>query len=66
MVASPAGGEAPLDPGSVDFAKDDDESQKFLKEKESLWKNTEKLESFKGRAGEFDAIFFVGGHGREC
>ena len=39
---------------------------KFLKENEKLWKQTEKLDSFLGRAGEFDAIFFVGGHGREC
>ena len=66
MVASPAGGEAPLDPSSTGEAiKDDEESQKFLLEKESLWKNTEKLETFKGKAKEFDAIFFVGGLGRE-
>ncbi|KAF2095362.1 putative chaperone protein HSP31 [Rhizodiscina lignyota] len=63
VVASPAGGAAPLDPGSVDYAKNDEESQKFLQEKRSLWEKTEKLESFKGRAAEFDAIFFVGGHG---
>ncbi len=38
---------------------------KFLKEQESLWKNTEKLSSFTGKAKDFDAIFFVGGHGRK-
>jgi hypothetical protein len=37
----------------------------FHKEKEALWKNTEKLDSFLGRANEFDAIFYVGGHGRK-
>lgn len=63
-VASPAGGEAPLDEGSVTAFKDDTESQNFLKEKGKLWKETEKLEGFKGRAGDFDGIFFVGGHGR--
>jgi putative intracellular protease/amidase len=62
-VASPAGGEAPLDPGSVD--KSDKVSAEFLSSKESIWKNTEKLSSFVGRANDFDAIFYVGGHGRE-
>ena len=65
VVASPAGGEAPLDPGSVEAAKGDDESQRFLSEKQNLWKSTERLEDFKGKANEFDAIFFVGGHGRK-
>lgn len=45
--------------------KNDKESQNFLKDKESLWKNTEKLSDFVGRAQEFDAILFVGGHGRK-
>lgn len=63
-VASPAGGEAPLDPASVEAFKDDPISTKFLNEKQALWKNTEKLESLLGKGGEFDAIFYVGGHGR--
>lgn len=54
-----------MDPSSVEAFKADEESCKFLKEKESLWKNTEKLSSFVGKAKDFDAIFFVGGHGRE-
>jgi len=62
-IASPKGGEAPLDPSSVEMFKEDAESTKFLKEKESLWKNTEKLSSFLGKAGQFDGIFYVGGHG---
>lgn len=62
-IASPAGGEAPLDPASID--KSDKVSATFLDTKEALWKNTEKLSSFLGRAKEFDAIFYVGGHGRE-
>jgi len=62
-VASPAGGEAPLDPSSVEAFKDDKASQEFLKSKSDLWKNTEKLSDFKGKASEYDAIFFVGGHG---
>lgn len=65
VVASPAGGEAPLDPASVEMFKGDEESQRFLQEKQALWKNTEKLETFLGRAEEFAAVFYVGGHGRE-
>lgn len=63
-IASPAGGASPLDPSSVEASKDDPVSVKFLQTKESLWKQTEKLDSFLGKAGEFEAIFFVGGHGR--
>lgn len=48
----------------MEASKDDPVSVKFLETKESLWKQTEKLDSFLGRAGEFEAIFFVGGHGR--
>jgi len=63
VVASPAGGEAPLDPSSVEASKDDPISQKFLKIKSALWKNTEKLSDFVGHAKDFEAIFYVGGHG---
>jgi len=62
-IASPAGGEAPLDPSSVEAFKEDAISTKFLKHNESLWKNTKKLDTFLGHAGEYEAIFFVGGHG---
>lgn len=64
-IASPKGGEAPLDPSSVEMFKEDAEAVKFLKEKEVLWKNTEKLSSFIGKADQFDAVFYVGGHGRK-
>lgn len=37
----------------------------FLENQKELWEQTEKLETFLGRAGEFDAIFYVGGLGRE-
>lgn len=58
------GGAAPLDPSSVEASKDDKVSTDFLK-KEHLWKDTVKLESLVGKAKEYDAIFYVGGHGRE-
>ena len=63
VVASPKGGEAPLDPGSAEMFKADPESAKFLKEEEKLWKNTRKLSDID--AADFDAIFFPGGHGRK-
>ncbi|KAM0331391.1 hypothetical protein ACHAQA_003064 [Verticillium albo-atrum] len=63
VIASPKGGEAPIDPYSIEDSKDDKECQEFLKEKSHLWKNTEKLESFIGKTSEFVGIFFIGGHG---
>jgi len=63
VVASPKGGEAPLDPSSVEMFKSDEESTEFLNNKSSLWKNTEKLSDFADKADEFAAIFYVGGHG---
>ncbi|KJX92145.1 hypothetical protein TI39_contig5907g00003 [Zymoseptoria brevis] len=62
-VVSPAGGKAPLDPASVEMFKEDAEAQQFLKEKSALWENTEKLSDYIGKASQFDAIFYVGGHG---
>jgi putative intracellular protease/amidase len=65
-VASPKGGEAPLAPDSIKLSKDDALSMKFLKEQEPLWSNTAKLQELIPRAEEFDALFYVGGHGRKC
>ncbi|KAJ3181385.1 hypothetical protein HDU85_003701 [Gaertneriomyces sp. JEL0708] len=65
VFASPKGGEAPLDPGSVEAFKDDPECKKFLADKdaEQLWKNTVKVEEFIGKENQFAAVFFPGGHG---
>ncbi|KAJ6257081.1 hypothetical protein Dda_7966 [Drechslerella dactyloides] len=62
-IASPKGGEAPLDPASVEAFSEDELSKRFLAEEEYLWKKTAVLSSFLGRANRFDAIFYVGGHG---
>ncbi|KAK2809936.1 hypothetical protein FQN50_003350 [Emmonsiellopsis sp. PD_5] len=61
VIASPKGGAAPLDPGSVQLFIEDPVSSAFVKEKEALWTNTVKLSDVK--AADFDAIFYVGGHG---
>lgn len=62
-IASPKGGEAPLDPASVEAFKSDDISQTFMENKSDLWRNTQKLSQFVGKAGDYDALFYVGGHG---
>lgn len=41
--------------------KEDEESQRFLKDHKDLWENTKPLSNFK--AADFDAIFYPGGHG---
>jgi hypothetical protein len=64
-IASPKGGEAPLDPASVEMFKSDATSTKFLAEQKALWTNTHKLSDILPRADEFDALFYVGGHGRK-
>ncbi|KAG5940990.1 hypothetical protein E4U53_007507 [Claviceps sorghi] len=63
VVASPKGGVAPLDPSSVEMFKSDDISAKFLEKNKQVWETTKPLKDFVGRAGEFDALFYVGGHG---
>jgi predicted nucleic-acid-binding protein len=38
----------------------------FLNNKKELWEKTEKLSDYSKSAADFDAIFYVGGHGRKC
>ncbi|KAK7701110.1 hypothetical protein SLS64_010442 [Diaporthe eres] len=61
-VASPKGGEAPIDQKSVENFKDAD-SVRFYETEKKLWAETQPLQDFRGRAFEFDAIFYPGGHG---
>lgn len=63
VVASPKGGEAPLDPNSVEMFKSDAQSQDFLSKNSSVFKTTTKLADFTGKTQGFAAIFYVGGHG---
>ncbi|KAL6879150.1 class I glutamine amidotransferase-like protein [Trichoderma novae-zelandiae] len=62
-VVSPKGGVAPLDPSSVEITKEDPVSVSFLENQKALWEKTLPLKQFVGRSGEFDAIFYPGGHG---
>ncbi|KAI0598440.1 DJ-1/PfpI family protein [Biscogniauxia sp. FL1348] len=63
VTASPKGGVAPLDPGSVEFAAQDAGAQAFKADKAALWEQTAPVASLRGRSGEFAALFYPGGHG---
>ncbi|CRG88264.1 ThiJ/PfpI family protein [Talaromyces islandicus] len=62
-IASPKGGEAPLDPASIKMFESDELSVNFYKNQQALWKNTVRLAEIVPKAHEYDAIFYVGGHG---
>ena len=66
MIASPNGGEAPLDPSSFEMSKStgDDISLEYKSKHSYLWYNTIKLADVLPKVNEFAAIFYVGGHGR--
>lgn len=49
--------------GSVKAFESDTVSADFFKNKGSVWKTTKPISEFLGKAKEFDAIFYVGGHG---
>ncbi|KAL7904244.1 ThiJ/PfpI family protein [Trichoderma velutinum] len=61
-VVSVKGGEAPLDPDSITRFKDDKLAINFYKQHKEVWNNTAKLSEYLGRADEFDALYFPGGH----
>lgn len=59
--ASPLGGKAPVDEGSVEAYKADPESLELLHDRKSLWENTVPLEDI--HPEDFAAVFVVGGYG---
>ncbi|KAF9932277.1 hypothetical protein FBU30_008572 [Linnemannia zychae] len=65
VFASPKGGKAPIDQGSIEAAKNNKHTVDFLANKEYMNKidNTHKIEEFVGRESEFVAIIYPGGHG---
>lgn len=58
-MASPQGGEAPLDPLSIQAYKDDKISTDFLETKKDFYTKSEPLSTVLAlaRAGKYDAIF---------
>ncbi|KAI1813655.1 DJ-1/PfpI family protein [Poronia punctata] len=63
VTASPKGGHAPLDPASVEASKDDASAMTFSQTQSFVWENTAPISTFLGRASEFAALFYPGGHG---
>ena len=62
-LASPAGGQPPLDPKSDDPSAQTDATKRFKADAaaQKALANTVKLDTLK--AGDFDAVFYPGGHG---
>lgn len=62
-LASPKGGQPPLDPVSDEPDAQTDDTRRFRSDStaQKLLANTEKLESI--RADDYDAVFYPGGHG---
>jgi len=62
-IASPKGGQPPIDPKSAEPASQTDATRRFDKDKElqQLLANTKKLSEIS--AGDYDAVFYPGGHG---
>ncbi|KAF9172839.1 hypothetical protein BGX21_001199 [Mortierella sp. AD011] len=65
VFASPKGGKAPLDPSSVDAAKDNKTVVAFLNNNDFTQKidHTHKVSEFIGKESQFEAIVYPGGHG---
>jgi len=65
VFASPKGGKAPVDPGSLVAAKDNAIVTAFLENPVFTHKidHTHKIEEFLGKESQFDAVLFPGGHG---
>jgi putative intracellular protease/amidase len=63
MLASPKGGQPPIDPKSAEPSAQTEATKRFDKDAglQQLLANTKKLTEVK--AADFDAVFFPGGHG---
>ncbi|KAG8778007.1 hypothetical protein FRC15_011009 [Serendipita sp. 397] len=61
--ASPKGPNPPIDPGSVESFKEDEESMKFLNDTEVKSKMDTCKSLTQVDSSEYDAVFYVGGHG---
>lgn len=61
--ASPKGGEAPLDEGSIEASKDDAGCQRYLKDPAGLAATKATVPLADCKADDYDAVFYVGGFG---
>ena len=62
-IASPAGGQPPVDPKSEEIDAQTQSTQRFYKDSKAIYQvaNTLKLSSIK--PDDYDAVFYPGGHG---
>ena len=63
VYASPKGGACPVDPLSVELYSNDTVATDFLHNHQDIYNNTLPLRLFLDNVTDFDAIFYVGGHG---
>ncbi|KAF9925590.1 hypothetical protein FBU30_004643 [Linnemannia zychae] len=65
VYATPRGGPAPIDHGSIEAAKDNKNTVAFLNNPEIQRKinNTHKIDEFVSSAAEFEAVVYPGGYG---
>jgi putative intracellular protease/amidase len=63
VIASPKGGQTPLDPDSVTMFKDDPESAAFLANPTSMKAMNESVPLSQIKSQDFVAVFYPGGHG---
>ncbi|KAI1087005.1 DJ-1/PfpI family protein [Rostrohypoxylon terebratum] len=63
VTASPKGGVAPLDPGSVEMFKSDASASTFHATQSALWEHTAPISTYLGRTSEFAGLLYPGGHG---
>merc|ERR1712012_700362 len=61
--ASPKGGAVPVDPGSVDASKEDEVCMRFMDDKRMQDKLQATIPLKDVKSSDFDAVFYVGGHG---
>jgi putative intracellular protease/amidase len=63
-IASPAGGQAPMDPGSMKPAGSNVPAvERFLNDAEAMHKSATTASASSVNAATYDAVFFPGGHG---
>lgn len=62
-LASPEGGEVPIDPASEKKEVSTDDTRKFESDKEAQEKLKKTIVLDQIRASDFDAVFYPGGHG---
>ncbi len=62
-IASPAGGQPPVDPKSEEVDAQTPSTQRFYKDSDAVYKVANTLKLIDVNANDYDAVFYPGGHG---